>query len=66
MFVGITDNPVHSQWIFYDTHFTRNDILNLIKLEGSAEEFKKYIIDNILIKWSQKDASENRNDVFAD
>ncbi|KAL4500684.1 hypothetical protein ABPG72_003108 [Tetrahymena utriculariae] len=66
MFKGITDNPQHSQWIFYDTHFTRNDILNLIKLENQPEQFRKYIIESILVNWIQKDASENRNEVFVD
>lgn len=66
MFEGITDNAVHSKWLFYDTHFCRNDILNLIKLENSPSEFRKYMIDNVLVNWHQKDASENRNEVFVD
>ena len=53
-------------WNFYDTKFSRNDVLFLIKNEDNEKEFRKYIEEKILNTWSKEEASDSRNEVFLD
>ena len=55
---------VEKSWNFYDTKFSRNDVLFLVKNEENEQEFRKYIEEKILSSWDKADASDSRNDVF--